>query len=82
MANVSDGLKPILLNLAEQVAVARELRTQLARHGRIFDGLLLGQVLGGQAPNTSQVTGQVLGSAGQSVNPQTASDLLDYLLGQ
>jgi virulence factor Mce-like protein len=42
----------------------------------------LGQVLGGQAPDPNQVTGQVLGGAGQSVNPQTASDLLDYLLGQ
>jgi virulence factor Mce-like protein len=43
----------------------------------------LGQVLGGQAPDPNQVNaGNVLGSTGQSVNPQTASDLLDYLLGQ
>jgi ABC-type transporter Mla subunit MlaD len=41
----------------------------------------LGSLLGGQAPNVNQVTGQVLGSAGQSVSPQTANDLLDYLLG-
>src|SRR5205823_225570 len=42
----------------------------------------LGQVLGGNVPDPNQATGNVLGGAGQSVNPQTASDLLDYLLGQ
>ena len=42
----------------------------------------LGSLLGGQAPSVNQVTQGVTGNAGQSVNPQTASDLLDYLLGQ
>jgi virulence factor Mce-like protein len=37
----------------------------------------LGTVLGNNTPSVNQVTG----SAGQTVNPQTADDLLGYLLG-
>jgi virulence factor Mce-like protein len=41
----------------------------------------LGNVLGTPTPDVNQTVGNTVGSVGQSVNPQTADDLLGYLLG-